>query len=373
MSLRPQAKNESFEDWLLRELSRAYYEARKGKRSTVDEHIFEMNDMENILNLRDSILNRTYRPSKGIAFVTRKPVIREIFAAPFRDRVVHHFLYNAVGDWWDNRLLNDCYSCRKGKGTWFGIYRAEKNMRRASANFTKETYVIKLDIQGYFMSLPRDRLFERVMWGLDQQFSDKGKLYHVLKFLWYQVIFDDPTKGVHRKGTKKDWQDLPKSKSLFCQPPGKGIVIGNLSSQLLSNIYLDLLDRYITLELGYKFYGRYVDDFYIMVEKKDYKKACKDVKKIEAFLKDIGLTLHPKKRYYQNIEKGLYFLGTVIYPGHIVPGPRITGNFRKAVRSFSAGNAEIETVISYLGFMKNLEGTKTTQSIFEEVGWEYLI
>ncbi len=371
MALHKQKEGESFEEWLLVELMQAYIEARRGKRKTTDEHIFEVNEMENILNLRDSILNRTYEPSRGIAFVTRRPVIREIFAAPFRDRVVHHFLFNAVSDWWDRRLLYDCYSCRVGKGTWFGIRRAARHIRAVTDNFHKEAYVIKLDIQGYFMSLPREQLFERVVWGLDRQFPEKDKIYNVVKFLWAKIIFDDPTVGVKKRGTAKDWEDLPKSKSLFCQPPGKGIVIGNLSSQLLSNIYLDQLDRYITFELGYKHYGRYVDDFYMIVSEEDYPQAKRDVKKIEQYLRGLGLTLHPKKRYMQNVKRGMAFLGTVIYPGRIVTGKRVKRNFRQGVREVSWGLKDENTVISYLGFMKNLKGKKLTKEIFEEVGWEY--
>lgn len=373
MAVHERKENENFSEWLLVELNRAYVEARKGKRKTEDEHIFEVNEIENLLNLRDAILERTYKPSRGIAFVTRKPVIREIFAAPFRDRIVHHFLYNAVADWWDRRLIYDCYSCRVGKGTWFGIKRAAKHMRRASDNYRKKAYIIKLDIQGYFMSLPRDKLFERVVWGLNKQFPERGKLYEVLKYLWKQIIFDDPVKGVKRKGSPKDWRDLPRSKSLFCQPKGKGIVIGNLSSQLLSNIYLDQLDRFVNFTLGYKTYGRYVDDFYFIVPEEKYEQAKKDVRKIEEFLKEIGLVLHPRKRYFQEIHKGMAFLGVVIYPGRIVAGRRVMANFRRGVRDFSAGVKSDETIVSYLGFMKNLNGKKTVKRIFEEVGWDYKI
>ena len=192
------------------------------------------------------------------------------------------------------------------------------------------------------------------------------------KYLWRKVIFDEPVVGARKRGTKNDWEDLPKSKSLFCQPAGKGIVIGNLSSQLLSNIYLDTLDRYITMELWYKHYGRYVDDFYIIVQKKDYERAKRDVKKIERFLREkLDLTLHPNKRYYQNVNKGVAFLGAVVYPYRIVPGKRVEKNFRLAVRKFQAGETEIESVISYMGFMVNLKGEKLTDRIFREVGWDY--
>ncbi|MBR3204616.1 RNA-directed DNA polymerase [Candidatus Saccharibacteria bacterium] len=371
MALHEIKEGESFSEWLLVELHRAYLETRKGKRHTEDEHVFEVNEIENLLNLRDTIINKTYKPGRGIAFVIKKPVIREIFAAPFRDRIVHRFLYNAIADWWDRRLIYDCYSCRKGKGTWFGIYRAEKNMRRASENFTKRAFVIKLDIERYFVSLPRKRLFERVVWGLDRQFPDRGKIYYLLKFLWERIIFDDPVKGVMRKGSPRDWRSLPRSKSLFFQPPGRGIVVGNLSSQLLSNIYLDSLDRFVTFELGYKEYGRYADDFYIMVSEEKIGQARKDINKIEQFLAGLGLKLHPKKRYVQSIEKGMPFLGAVVYPGRIVPGKRVKGNFRKGVRACSAGEKGEETVASYLGFMKNLDGKRLVREVFREVGWEY--
>ena len=363
--------DENFRGWLLTELVKAYLEARKGKRRTGDEHVFEMNAMENLVNLRDSIMARTYVPSRGIAFVTRKPVIREIFAAPFRDRVVHHFLFNMVAGWWDRRLIDDCYSCRVGKGTWYGVKRMVKHMRAASENYTVPTYVVKLDIRGYFMSLDRQRLFDKVVWGLNRQFASRDELYWTLRFLWRQIIFDDPVRGVKRKGSPRDWRDLPRAKSLFCQPKGKGIVIGNLSSQLLSNIYLSSLDRYVMNELGYKHYGRYVDDFYFFVQAKDLPKALKDVLKIEEFLAGLGLTLHPNKRYVQPIERGVAFLGTRVYPGHVVVGERVEGNFRKCIRDFQAGNKDVQSVVSYLGFMKNLQGRKFLRDLFEECGWEY--
>ena len=361
----------SFRDWLLQELTEAYLAARKGKRTTGDEHVFEMNAFENLINLRDTILNRTYVPSRGIAFITRKPVIREIFAAPFRDRVVHHFLFNSVASWWDRRLIPDCYSCRVGKGTWYGIYRLAKHMRATSENYKIKTFVIKLDIRGYFMSLSRDRLFERICWGLDRQFPERDQLYDTLRFLWQQIIFDNPVKDVTRKGGPRDWRDLPRAKSLFCQPPGKGIVIGNLSSQLLSNIYLSALDRYMTITLGYKHYGRYVDDFYFFVQAKDLPKALEDIKHIELFLKNLGLTLHPNKRYIQPIERGVPFLGTRIYPGHIIVGERIDHNFRICIRDFQSGHKDVQSIVSYLGFLKNLNDQKYLKKLFDDMGWDY--
>ena len=373
MSVHERKEGESFEEWLLVELNQAYLEARRGKRKTLGESQFEVNEIENLINLKDAIINRTFEPGRGTAFVSKKPVFREIFTAPFRDRIVHHFLVNVSEEFWDKHLIHDTYACRAEKGTWFGIRRAEKNIRRVSNNFTKEAFVIKLDVQAYFVSLSRKKVFGKVLWGLQKQFPNGGELFRTAKFLWEKIIFDDPVEGVTRKGSPRDWRKIPKSKSLFFQPKGIGLVVGNLTSQFAANIFLDDLDRFITDELGYKNYGRFVDDFYIIVLKEELEKAKNDVTKIEAFLKSMGLTLHPRKKYIQNIRKGLPFLGAVIYPGRVVPGKRAKAGFKQAVQEVSAGEKSEQSVLSYLGFMKNLNGRKATKKIFLEVGWDYEI
>ena len=351
--------HDEIESWVMGELTRAFYEARKAKRSTNDEQKFEVRLTENLLRLRDDILERSYHPSSGIAFIVHDPVMREIFAAPFRDRVIHHLLFNGVAEWWDRRLIHDCYSCRVGKGTLFGVQRFAKHVRAVTENYTKPAYCLKMDIQGYFMSLPREGLFERVCWGLNQQFPNKGPKYNIYKYLWKEIIFDNPVGMVQRRGNLKEWDILPKSKSLFGQPPGKGIVIGNLSSQLLSNIYLDKLDRFVKFDLGYKHYGRYVDDFFVIVRPEELAKAKRDLIVIRDFLTSIGLTLHPKKTRVQEVRKGMPFLGMVIYPGRVVPGKRIMRNYRKTL------------MISYMGILKHVDGVKTQQRLFDKMGLKY--
>lgn len=343
-------------DWLMNELLRAYLTARKGKRKTLDEHKFEVNDLENLVQLRDDILERRYHPSRGVAFIIRKPVIREIFAAPFRDRVVHHFLYNMVAEWWDRRFIYDSYSCRVGKGTLFGVKRLEKQMRAVSNSYKERAYVIKLDLSGYFMSLSRERLMERIDFGLLRQFSKKGPIYEVVRYLWQEVIFDDPIKGVRRTGDLSEWKDLPREKSLFNQEPGRGVVIGNLSSQLLSNIYLDQLDRFVKFELGYRYYGRYVDDFFILVREEDFAQAKRDILAIEKYLEGLELRLHPRKRYIQPIERGVPFLGAVVYPYHTIAGKRLRRNFYEGARLVALGRKDFQTIESYLGHLCHLKG-----------------
>lgn len=378
-----------FEEFLRAELWQAYLAARLGKRNTIDEHRFELHDVANLQNLRDCFLNRSYHPSRGVAFIIRDPVVREIVAAPFRDRVVHHFLFNICGDWWDRRFIPDSYSCRKGKGTLYGQKRLAHHLRQVTENYTKEAFVAKLDIQGYFMSLKHQKLYQRVQWGLRQQFfhatradrengircapQHRLRLYNLLCYLWKEIIFDKPMQGIAIRGKRSDWKQLPRSKSLFCQPPEQGIVIGNLTSQLLSNIFLDQLDRFVTFDLGYRHYGRYVDDFYILVPLEQRDQLLRDVDEIERFLKGrLGLTLHPKKRYSQLASHGIPFIGATVHPGYILPSRRAQNKaFLAAYRLATEGEGDPAGILSRMGCLKHINSRRLFKRIFDSFGWEY--
>lgn len=381
--------SDRFSNFLLDELWQAYLTARKGKRTTVDEHRFELNAIENVIDLRDCLLRRYYKPSRGVAFIVRDPVTREIVAAPFRDRVVHHFLYNICSDWWDRRFLADSYSCRRGKGTLYGQKRLAHHVRQVTNNYTTPAFAIKLDIQGYFMSLNHQKLYDRVLWGLDRQFfhstrsdfengirchpADREKLYKLLQYTWHEIIFDDPMRNITIRGLRSDWRELPANKSLFNQPKGRGIVIGNLTSQLLSNIFLDQLDRFVTFDLGYKHYGRYVDDFFIVVPLAQKAQLFRDIEVIKDYLYyELGLTLHPKKQYRQEVHKGIPFIGVVVYPGYITPGKRSKRNFyRAAYKLVTTGEGDLEGITSRIGHMKHINSRKFLRKLFDDFGWDY--
>ncbi len=360
--------------WLRYQLWKAYKEARRGKRRTEDEYRFEQHDIENINLLTKLILSGEYHPSAGVAFIVEEPVKREIFAAPFVDRVIHHFLFNMVNEWWDNRLIYNSFSCRKGKGTMFGYQRLARDIRSVSENYTKKTWVIKLDLKGYFMSLPRDGLFERIVWGLRRQYKNGGPQYQLLKYLWKEVIFDNPTIGVKKRKPLSAWDGLPDDKSLFYTPEGIGIVIGNLSSQLLSNIYLDQLDRFVTMQLGYKNYGRYVDDFYIVVrDGPEFKQAKADIEAIRKYALGLRLKLHPRKIYIQEASKGVAYLGVVVYPHRNVPGKRFKRNFYRAATAYVTGHNRPESVISYFGQCKHLAGRKLCNEVYDYIRKKYVL
>ncbi len=366
-------------NWLMRAFTIAFLEARRGKLRTFNEHAYEVRWTENIPKLVDAVMERYYRPSGSISFIVHEPMMREIFAAPFVDRIVHHFLYEMQAGWWDKRLIETSYSCREGKGTLYAVLKTQEMMRQVSHNFQEPAYYIKLDIQGYFMSLPRMKLYRRIQWGLRQQFGPylhsgaAHQLFLVCDYLWWQVILDDPVSKSRRRGLIEDWKILPAEKSLYAQPEGQGIVIGNLTSQMASNIYLDQLDRFIKFELGYKYYGRYVDDFMMLMPEERYEQAKQDIKVIERYLREeLLLTLHPKKRQCQSIYKGIPFVGARIYPHCIFPSNRLQQKLDHLLHTIANGK-EIKnaTAISYFGFLEHCNADKFAKKLFEKYGLDY--
>ena len=347
-----------------------------GKRKTVDTHMFELNLHENLLRLRDELWSGEYKPSRGTAHMIYKPVLREIFAAPYRDRIVHHYITNCIDPWWERRLIEDSYSCRVGKGTSFGIKRLQHMILSVSRNMTRPAYVIKLDITGYFMHINRKIMYDRVIWGLDEQFAKSpegyGKRYNILKHAIHEIVFDDPTDGVRIQGSYEDWRGLPKDKSLFTAEKGCGMVIGNLTSQDFSNIYLDKLDRFVKHELNYGYYGRYVDDFFLVVTEEELAKAKRDIEAIDKFLNGIGLYLNRKKTRIIPVWHGVPFLGMVVKGRLLLPGKRICTNFADSAYKLAIGGASsVESIASYLGMLSHYDAGRKIEEIFARVGWEY--
>ena len=133
-------------EWLVKELNKAYNRAKIGKSSKAEVIAFTKIAKAEISALAHEIDTRSYAPRPSTAFIVNKPVKREIFAANFRDRVVHHFLFNQVNSWWDARFIDDNYSCRVGKGTLYGIRRLDHHIRSVSLSYTRPAYVLKLEV-----------------------------------------------------------------------------------------------------------------------------------------------------------------------------------------------------------------------------------
>jgi len=144
------------------DLFQAYFDARKNKRNTINQLAFEKHFEANLFALCDEIVEQRYKPKPSICFVVNKPVKREIFAADFKDRVVHHLLFNYISPVFEKQFINDSYSCRTGKGTHYGIKRIDHFIRSCSQNYSKDCYILKLDIQGYFMAMNKTLLYDKI-------------------------------------------------------------------------------------------------------------------------------------------------------------------------------------------------------------------
>ena len=349
----PLAHSDS-DSWLLEELTASYYCARKNKRNTRNQLLFEMNLSQNLIALYHDILQRRYRVGRSMAFIISKPVKREVFAATFRDRIVHHLLYRYLVPVFEPLFIHDSYACRKEKGTLFGIQRLEHHIRSVSGNYTRPCYVLKMDLSGYFMSIDRQRLFDIIVRTLRVKGCCEDERYEVMEYLLRKVTFNEPTLNCRKKSADSLWTGLPRSKSLFHSPKGCGLPIGNLTSQLFSNIYLNEFDQYVKRTLRCRHYGRYVDDFYVVDSSREHLLSL--VSPMRDFLwQRLSLTLHPRKMYLQEQRKGAHFLGSFVRSRRRSPSHRT----RRAIRenltctlTYEANPYQVEAVRnSYKGYM----------------------
>ena len=366
------AKYRSFEDELAVDLGRAFQRAKKGKRNSQSKHAFEVYSFEKIRALKESILNRTYRPLPSSRFEISDPKPREIFAADFPDRVVHHYVYEKTFPKYIEKHLdcNSC-SCRVGKGTLYAQKRLTHHILSVTNNYKKSCILIKLDIKSYFCSIGREKLLKILLWHLDRQFPNKGPLYDTLKFLWTVIIMDDPVKRM-RNRVPKGQSKVPPEKCLINQIPGIGIVIGNLTSQGGSNAFLNELDRFIRFVLGIKHFVRYVDDLVIVLDYSEADRVHEIIERIDAFLcNELGLELNRKKTKVRDLREGMEFLGNVEFAGHTVPGKRAIRNCRKAFRAISEGRKNPEDAACILGHFEHMNSRKALKRIFDEFGWDF--
>ncbi len=319
---------------ILENLYAAYFEARKNKRNTAEQLKFEANYEHYLHELYEQIISKTYKVKPCKAFVIEKPVYREVFEPQFIDRVVHHFIVFYINPQVEQVLIEDCYSCRKNKGTLYGIERAKKKMRSVTQNYAKEAYILKLDISGYFMNMNTTILYNQIQkLQLVENTACSSFEKEVLHYLINEVIFTNPIHQCQINGNKELWKFIPNTKSLFHSPHGCGLPIGNLTSQIFGNIYLNDFDHWVKTDLGIKYYGRYVDDMYFMHNDKDFLKQC--ILKVQEKMQTYGMLIHPKKIYLQHYTKGLEFLGRYIKPYRSYISNRTKNNFVKLIEKIN--------------------------------------
>ena len=331
---------------LFADLHQAFYDARRHKRSKPYQQHFERDAERLLWQLSLELWNRTYRPGPSTCFIITDPKRREVFAAQFRDRIVHHLYYNYVHEMLERTFIDDSYSCIRRRGTHYGIARLEHHIRKESQNYREACYVLKMDIRGYFMHIDRQRLLGITLRQLRRMASHSVGVrasepairnrchdadggigvppsygmhwrdvvdMEFVAWLSEVIISQDPTAGCHRQGSLLGWQGLARDKSLFHSPAGCGLPIGNLTSQLFSNVYLNELDQYMKRTLHCRHYGRYVDDFYVASADRDWLLSLRSP--IAAFLREsLGLDVNTGKTRICDVQRGVEFLGAFLKP-----------------------------------------------------------
>jgi hypothetical protein len=256
-------------------------------------------------------------------------------------------------------------------------------MRSCSHNYSRDVYVLKLDISGFFMSIDREILWNKIE-VLIRKYISPDEL-EMLLYLIRTILFTDVRERVIIAWDRMDWIWLPRNKSLFYVRSGCGLPIGNLTSQLLANIYMHQFDTFVKKTLKVKHYGRYVDDFVLIHTDRGYLKSCIPI--IREFLREqLCLTLHPRKIYLQHISKWVLFLGTCIKLYRRYAGKRTKGNMYELIRTINTrlsdptllSDMEQDRILaqmnSYLGLLSHTQSYRLRSKMIgmlDERFWEY--
>jgi len=271
----------------------AYKAAARRKRGQPNVALFEMSLPENLLQLEEELVSRTYQPSPYYNFRITHPKPRLISAAPFRDRVVHHALVRQIEPLFERRFIHDSYACRVGKGTHRALNRCTYFARRYR-------YVLRCDIVHFFPSV--DHAILRDI--LARPIADDNTLWLIDQIL-------DSGAGILSGESEMQW--FPGDDLLAVERP-RGLPIGNLTSQFWANCYLDLLDQFVKRELKCLAYLRYCDDFMLFANHKPTLWHWKG--EIADFLQTLRLCLHQRESTVFPVSAGIPFLGFNVYPDH---------------------------------------------------------
>lgn len=359
-------------DLSLENLYRQYYLCRRNKRNTVNALRFEANQEKNLIGLQEALLDRTYRPSRSVCFFATKPKLREIFAADFRDRVVHHLLVDYLEKIWEPIFIHDSYACRTGKGVHAGVQRLQTFIRQVARNGTQPAWYLQLDVRNYFMRIDKDILF-----GLLER-KLKGD---TARWLTRLLVFHDCTADYIMRGNPKLLDVLPSHKSLIGGDACKGLPIGNLNSQFFANVYLNELDQFVKHELKCRHYVRYCDDFILLANNVE---TLRDWQvRIETRLREnLALELHPVQRLAP-VSNGVDFLGYIVRRDYLLVRRRVVNNLKSKLRAYRALLVDEQdgvrcyrfdehlldelaaVVSSYLGHLKMANSWRLVQSLWQ--------
>jgi len=296
-----------------------------GKKSKPDVLHFSLNLIDNILQLHDDLANHTYRHGGYKSFYITDPKLRHIHKANVRDRLVCHAIYRQLYPFFAKTFIADSYSCQLDKGTHKAVAKFKRFSRQVSQNNTVTCWALKCDIKKFFESINHDVIL-RI---LGEYIADQA----VIKLL--AVIVNS-----------------------FEAHPGKGLPLGNLTSQLFVNVYMNKFDQFVKHAIKAKYYIRYADDFVILSADKKY--LLQVLRLIQEFLRnELKIELHPDKFFVKTIASGVDFLGWVSFTHHSV----LRTKTKKRMMNRIKRNATAQSVASYMGLLKHGDTFKVKQAL----------
>ena len=336
------------------DLVQAWLDCCRSKRNSASALDFERNVERNLCQLRDELLAGTYTPGRSICFVVTQPRAREVWAAQFRDRVVHHLLYNHIGARFERAFIANTAACIVGRGTLYAAERLEHDVRSVTHNWARPAHYLKCDLANFFVAIHKPTLQARLHARVEPGFW---------RWLTDVVLMHDPRTDYELRGDAARLKRVPPHKQLLNAPADTGLPIGNLSSQFFANVLLDGLDQHAKHQLqhlGGRHYGRYVDDFYLLhPSPQALNEALAD---ITAWLPaQLHCRLNPSKTILQPVARGVDFVGHVVKPWHRTTRRRTVQRALQHLQDtpadelFTAGN-------SYLGLLRQASHSHADQT-----------
>lgn len=305
----------------------AWKEFINGKKFRKDVQEFQLNLMSNIISLHNDLAAKTYRHSAYMSFNISDPKPRKIRKASVRDRLLHHAIYRKLYPFFDKTFISQSYSCRNNKGSHEAPNAFRAFAYKVSQNHKRTAWVLKCDVKKFFASIDQDILAEIIKDYIPEQ---------DIVWLISEIVG-----------------------SFYSTKKRLGLPLGNLTSQLLVNIYMTKFDQFMKHTLKAKYYIRYADDFVILSQDKKWLNYV--LPRIESFLsKKLGLELHPNKVSIRTISSGIDFLGWVHFPESRVLR---TTTKRRMFRGIRIRKGKTETIQSYLGLL----GHGNTKKLQREV------
>jgi retron-type reverse transcriptase len=350
-----------------------------GKNKNNDVIEFKLHLMDNIHQLHTDLKNKTYTHGSYSHFTITDPKKRDIHKSSVRDRIVHHLLYNALYPYFDTKFIHDSYSCRIGKGTHRAINRFKQFSRKCSRNNTKTCWVLKYDIRKFFASIDHE-ILKQILRSHINDSDTIGLLENIIdsfcteRSMHGSSFRDDPVGEPSGDSVESSAESAPQSGeeyknanyplALRTLPLGggdeatkcktnntkntnkKGLPLGNLTSQLLVNSYMNKFDQFVKHRLKQKYYIRYADDFVFLADSKNELEEL--LPRVREFLwESLRLELHPDKVFIKTIASGVDFLGWVHFTDHRVLR---TATKRRLIRNLK-DNPKVESIASYKGML----------------------